>query len=235
MANKKVLLGLTTTQRSSWKKKAEEIKKYNIKEISLFLTGIEKKERQELYELLKEIRGLDIFHVHLRGDMERDELDYLAGKYSVKAFNIHPEKNKYSHPYYIEKYADIVYVENVETAPTETELKKYGGLCIDFSHWEDYTLQKNEKYAKEMEKLLLKYKIGCCHVSGVTEKPHVNEDKTIQGIDEYSTHLIKNLSEVDYIKKYKNYLPDIISIELENSFKEQLGVKKYLENLVSRI
>lgn len=37
---------------------------------------------------------------------------------------------------------------------------------------------------------------------------------------------------MDYVKKYKKYLSDIISIELENSFKEQLKVKQYLEKIL---
>jgi len=233
MEYRKILPGLTTTFRSDWREKVEEIKRYNIKEVSLFLTSIEKKERLELYELLKKINNLNIYHVHLRGDMDIDEIDYLKGKYDIKAFNIHAENSKYPHPVYIKKYADIVFVENVENAPTEKELNKYAGLCIDFSHLEDFTMQKNEKYIRDMEKLLPKYKIGCCHISGVTEKPHSNEEKNFQGIDEYSSHFLKKLSEVDYIKKYIKYLPKYVSIELENSFKEQIEVKKYLKKIIN--
>lgn len=233
MANKKILLGLTTTRRSDWREKINEIIKYNIKEVSLFLTSIEKEERQELYGLLEKIKDLDVFHVHLRGDMNMDELDYLFEKYNIKAFNIHPEKSKYPHPIYIEKYKDIVYVENVEEAPSEKELYKYAGICIDFSHLEDFRLRKNNSYVEQMEKLLQKYKIGCCHISGIAVAPHDNEDKTMQGVKEYSTHYIKDISEVEYIKRYKKYLPKYISIELENSFKDQLKVKEYLEKLIN--
>jgi hypothetical protein len=35
------------------------------------------------------------------------------------------------------------------------------------------------------------------------------------------------------LKKYVEYLPDILGIELENSFKEQLEIKKYLEKIVN--
>ena len=48
----------------------------------------------------------------------------------------------------------------------------------------------------------------------------------------YSSHLLKDYHELDYIKKYKKFLPDLISIELENSFKELLEIKKYLEKII---
>lgn len=233
MGNKNILLGLTTTRRSDWRGKVNEIIKYGIKEISLFPTALPKKEREELYSLLKRIPALKIPHAHLRGDMSINEIDYLAKNFQTKLFNIHPKKSKYSHPEYIKKYADMVYIENVDIVPEEEELMQYAGLCLDFSHWEDYKLQKNEDYINKLERLLPLYKIGCCHISGIVEKPHSNEDRSNQGTKVYSTHLMKNLKEVDYIKKYKKYLHEYISIELENDFIEQLKVKKYLEKLIN--
>ena len=41
-----------------------------------------------------------------------------------------------------------------------------------------------------------------------------------------------DLSELDYVKKYVKYLSPICAIELENSFKQQLEAKKYIENII---
>ena len=48
----------------------------------------------------------------------------------------------------------------------------------------------------------------------------------------YDSHNLADLTELDYVKKYKNYLADIISIELENPLARQLEVKKYLEKIL---
>lgn len=230
MANKKILLGLTTTSQSDWREKVDEMKKYGIKEISLFPTVLSKKEREELYSLFKKITDLKIPHVHLRGDFDIAEMDYLVKNFETKLFNIHSENSKYPHPVYIKKYARMVYVENTTAVPSKDELEKYAGLCPDFSHWEDYDRRNKKEYSESLESLALIYKIGCCHVSGVSDIPHKDEDAQT---NIYSYHFIKDLKEMDYVKKYKKYLPEYISIELENSFEEQLKVRDYLNKMIN--
>ena len=102
------------------------------------------------------------------------------------------------------------------------------GLCLDFSHYYDYwSKQKREDY-KKLSKLIDNYKIGCCHISAVTEKK-IYADYGGQDKWHYNRHTFSDLSEFDYLLELKQYLPDIISLELENSLKEQLEVKKYIE------
>jgi len=48
----------------------------------------------------------------------------------------------------------------------------------------------------------------------------------------YDSHWLDDLNELDYVIKYKNYLADIISIELENPLRRQLEVKNYLEKIL---
>jgi len=48
---KKILVTLTTTN-SSWREKIEEIKNLELKEIALFLTGLNRQEREECYRTL---------------------------------------------------------------------------------------------------------------------------------------------------------------------------------------
>ncbi|HAV11803.1 MAG TPA: hypothetical protein DCX32_04675 [Candidatus Moranbacteria bacterium] len=48
-------------------------------------------------------------------------------------------------------------------------------------------------------------------------------------------HYLKKNKEIDYLKKYRNYLPEYISLELENGFERQLEVKKYLEEKILNI
>lgn len=234
MAYKRILLGLTTTRRSDWREKTGEIIKYGIKEIALFPTVLPKKERRDLYDLLEKIPGLKIPHVHLRGDFDTIEMDYLVKNFETKLFNIHSANSQYPHPEYIEKYADRVYIENTNAVPEEAELEKYAGLCPDFSHWEDYVRRGGIEYTDKLEKLSNIYKIGCCHISGVSDVAHNDEDASInRGVKIYSAHFLENLKDMNYVEKYKKYLPEYISIELENSFEEQLKVKNYLDKMIN--
>jgi len=41
-----------------------------------------------------------------------------------------------------------------------------------------------------------------------------------------------SIDELDYVEKYREYLPYYISIELENSFEDQLKAKAHLERIL---
>lgn len=238
MGSKKILVSLTTLSNiseknlnSGWKSKIEEIRENKLKETALFLTGLgSEDERKELYNALENTSVRSIPHVHLRTDIKLRELDYLFQKYNVKAFNLHsivdwPLKYDYG------KYASMIFLENGWSIPNEDELKKFGGLCVDFAHWEAKRLEKDQEYCSEMDKIIEKHKIGCAHISAIKNEPTpmvVNRN-----ILEFDSHELANLKELDYIKKYKKYLPDVISIELENSIEEQLEAKKYLEKIIN--
>jgi hypothetical protein len=231
MKDKKILLGLTTTSRSNWREKIKEIKFYNIQEIALFPTVLSPEERKKLYRLLEKSPIERISHVHLRNDMELWELDYFVEKYQTQVFNIHPEK---SHPPFFDysKYASRIYIENVKEIPTIEELKKCGGLCLDLTHWEKFSQLKGKEYNEKILKLIGRFQIGCCHISAIRNiSCKIPFFKKL--VLKNHTHFLKKLSDLDYIQKYFDYLPEIISIELENSFREQLKVKEYLEKIIN--
>lgn len=234
MLKHKILLGLTTTPGSDWKEKVKECEKFSIQEIALFPTSLDFEKRKELYALLENSPVKSIPHVHLRTDMEIEELDYLANKFGTQIFNIHPRKNIHSFAVDFGKYAPLIYIENVGEVPEAEELDEFGGLCVDFSHWQDEILKNNSKYVSEMEGAVKKYRIGCSHISGVVSTlGNIRDTKFSEVIYEtYGRHTVKDLNEINYIKNFIKYLPDIISIELENSFEEQLKVKEYLEKII---
>lgn len=231
----KILLGLTTCLNSEWKNKIKEIDKFGIKELALFPTMLKIDQRKELYNLLEKTNLKEIPHVHLRDDMEEWEVEFLIGKYKANLFNIHPSESGYN--YVIKsKYKNKIFVEN-QAKLNETffnVLNNCGGLCIDFSHWEDKgEIQKNEGYEK-MEELIKKYKIGCCHISAISENILEEYNYEINKIIFcHDLHIMNDLNQLNYIKKYLKYLPEYVSIELENSFEEQLEVKEYLEKIIN--
>ena len=226
METKTILLGLTTTSGSDWRAKIREIDRLKIGQIALFPTCLESGEREELYRRLQETKLASIPHVHLRGeDMMPAELDFLMNRYGTRVFNIHsPAEFPVNFDY--SRFTDRIYIENTGFVPTRRELKKFAGLCVDFTHWESGLMIKNRKY-RDFRSLVERYPVGCCHVSAFSG--------TLIDYDEgpsYDDHCLRDFSALEYIRKYVRYFPDIVSIELENPLDEQLEVKRYLENLV---
>lgn len=91
MNKKEILLGLTTTPKSNWIRKIDQIDEYKIKKIALFPTFLKIEDRKELYDLLEKTCLEEIPHVHLRDDMEEWELEMYIQKYNTQVFNIHGE------------------------------------------------------------------------------------------------------------------------------------------------
>lgn len=233
---KKILLGLTTTSGSGWKEKVKEIDKFDIKEIALFPTVLKFEERQELYKLLENTGLEKIPHVHLRDDMKVKELDYFAKRFKTEVFNIHPTKKCIDLLDRSGAYRNEIFVENMHvTIPEFNEaLEKCAGACLDVSHWEDALRLRDVEAVEEYRKAFENNRIGCCHISAIGEESHWSIDYTgKKEVRVYDKHFLDNLAELDYVKKYLKYLPNIISIELENPFEEQLKAKEYLEKIIN--
>ncbi len=233
--NRKILLGLTTITPGLWKKKIKEIDALGIEEIALFLTGLNISARKELYGMLEKTKLRNIPHVHLRDDMENWELDYLESKFNAAVFNMHGKNS--AHPFDLLKlknYLPKIYIENQEYIPDREELKKTAGICVDFSHWQDGIMFKKKNYDSKMRKAIKNFPVGCSHVSAVGKKVIESRDVVFNEIVyyDYSKHFFDDLSEFDYMKNFLDFLPDLISLELENSLAEQLKAKKYLEKII---
>lgn len=214
---------ITTTKGADWREMVKEIDKTGLKEIVLFPTCLEKEKRKELYNLLEKTNIKSIPLVHLRTDMELEELDYLAEKYHTRLFNIHTPRR---HPLVTDfsKYKKQIYVENGRPLFTEKELNSFAGICLDFSHLEN-DRRLNEKVFQGTIKMFKKYPIGWAHISAVAEAPHMDVD----GYLTYHEHRLRDFSELDYLKNYPlNYFPEFIAMELENSLKEQLKAIDYI-------
>lgn len=233
---KKILLGLTTTPGSDWHDKIREIDELKIKELALFPTFLKIEERKELYKLLETTELKTIPHVHLRDDMEAWELDYFVSKYKTQVFNTHSNEKAISN-FRNSKYAEIIFIENHYGVDEDfkTALAYFAGVCLDVSHWEDYGIIQELEAYKQFDDVLKSNKIGCCHISAIRNhstiiKDYFSGDK----MKDFSWHEFRDLSEFDYLKKHLKYLPDLISIELENSFKEQILARDYITNLIKQ-
>ena len=222
-----IVLGLTTTPASDWRGKVEEMKKFGIKRIALFPTFLKIEKRKELYNLLEEIEGLVIPHVHLRAqDMQEWEMEWFE-KHGAVAYNVHMGKHSNDT---LEKYKDKIFIENhISKTIPQDQLEKSAGICLDFQHW--HRAKKiNPDVAKKTEKYAKKYAVGCCHISALPNGKPWNIIRRM--LKRVGGHYMMSLDEMDYVKQYAEYFPKYMSIELENSFEQQLGVNAYLEKIL---
>lgn len=223
-----ILLGLTTTD-LRWREKIAETRKFDLKELALFPTFIGPDERKEFVAELKDSPVVSVPHVHIRDDFDAAEIQYFYDHYGTRRFNIHATqafKKALG-----EKFGDfksMIYVENQEKiSPMFFEIADLcGGLCLDFSHWEDFgVLQKDESYLG-FNKVAERYEIGCSHASAVGKEMTYNR---FVHLEYYNKHEAEDKTELEYLTKYKRYLPEFISLELENSLEEQLEIKEWVE------
>lgn len=200
----------------------------NIKEVALFPTCLNEEERKTLYSLILQSTIKHIPFVHLKDDMKLSELDYLIKKYNTQVFNTHSAKD-YPIPAEWGKYKNIICIENTPyTFFDEEEIKKWGGLCVDFSHLEDNQMLDQEKYDSDI-KIIEKYPIRCNHISAIKQKFSVDE----QGRMRYTEHTLNDRSELDYLKKYPlSYFTDFCAIELDNKITDQLAAIDYINTLL---
>lgn len=220
-----ILLGLTTTPGSDWRNKVEEMKKFGIKKIALFPTFLNVEKRKELYALLETIEDLEIPHVHLRDDMTDWEMELFENKYKTQLYNVHIGHVEI--PIY-QKYMSKIYVENHFCELPIPMIEHCSGICLDAAHLESSRIRRRPEYEQIMV-VLKKYPVGCCHVSSFNGN-FLNPKNYYVGFDR---HYMEKLEWLEYIEKYSQFLPYYVSLELENSFEQQLQAKKYLENILN--
>lgn len=216
---------------NSWQEKIKEIDELGLEKVAIFPTCLNKEQRQEMYSLLEETGLKEIPFVHLRSDMSVEELDYLVKKFKTKVFNIHSEK-QYPLAHNLEKYRKQLFIENT-ILWNEQEIKKFAGVCLDFSHLHDDELLCPEKYQINFG-LLGKYKIGCNHIAAISKVSLTETEDGKANLLHYSKHLFQDLSEFDYLKNYpKEFFSQFCAIEIENSLAEQLKAIDYITNILS--
>lgn len=227
MGKKKIFPTIVTTD-GKHLEKLEEVNKLGLVEVCVFLTGLGSQKRKDFYKELKKSSIRKIPLVHLRTDVELEELDYFVNNFQTEAFNSH-SFHHYPLIYDWSKYKEKIFLENRLFCFYKEEVEKFGGICIDFTHIEDDRLTRPDFYQKEIE-FIEKYYCGCAHISEIKKEAIWEEEKNKVT---YHNHMFKELSEFDYLKKYpKKYFSQIMALELENSIKEQLKAKVYIEKIL---
>jgi hypothetical protein len=227
----KFLLNITTTKGSNWRDKIREAKEMEVEEIAVFPTVLDKEERKKLYDLLSTTKIKRIPLVHLRDDMDVKELDFFVKKYDTRVFNTHSERQFPIDKNWILNYKEFICIENNYDYPLDgEEVKKYGGICLDFAHLENIRILKPERYEKEVE-VLNSYPIKCNHISAIKKEFSFVDSKT--RTLQYDSHHLDSLSELDYLRNYPvRYFSDFCAIELDNSLQEQAAAIEYISKFM---
>lgn len=228
-----ILPGLTSTRKDRIPAFIQDLRRSDERRIALFPTCLTKPEREELYRALEAIPGLRIPHVHLRADCGPDEIAHLASAFGTEAFNIHPRKSSHPMEDLPPAFAGRIFVENVDIPIEDGEIEAgaagtaLGGICPDFSHLENARLHGRDAYVELTLSQLSRFRVGCCHLSAIREGvPNMWNG-------EWDHHAFASLSDFDYLSRYRGFMPSRwASLELENSFSEQLEARAYLERLL---
>lgn len=223
-----------TTIKSIWPDKIREIDVLGLEEVAIFPTTLNIADRQKLYVLLENSSVKRIPHVHLRHDCEAWELDYLIKRFDTKVFNLHPciecleflEKNP--------KFRKVIYVENLADIDDMfmAVLEKCAGLCLDLAHWENHGYFFQRPSYQKFSAVVKNHEIGINHISAFgPSDDYFDDPATGERIRMYDQHMMSDIEQFTYVKKFLPYLADYASIEIENSLSEQIKVKEYLNKI----
>jgi len=220
--SKIITVGITGYKDRHWQDKLKEIEKLKISRASLFLERFTKRQRDKIYQALLKSKIKEIPLVHIRNDMTRDELIFLAEKYHQPYFTIHESSFKYLDKwrgFHKNLYLEMDY-DNYVSAKVKVE--KVGGFCVDLAHFK----AGEEKFSKDFEYVIemknKKQYFKCNHISGYSFAGN------------HDIHAPKNLKDFDYLETLPKFLfGDVMAIEVDNSIAEQLKFKKYLVKILN--
>ncbi len=226
----KLLLTITTTKGSNWKEKIREVNDLKIEEVAVFPTVLDKAERKVLYDILANSSIKRVPLVHLRNDMDVKELDLFVQKYDTQIFCTHSER-EYPANKEILKYRELICIENTPKAPyNEDEIKKYGGICLDFSHLENDRILNPELYDRQVE-ILNKFPVKCNHISAIKKEFTFIDGKSREL--RYDSHHLNDLAELDYLRNYPlRYFSNFCAIELDNKLSEQMEAMDHINKFM---
>lgn len=224
-----ILPGLTTTAGADWRSMIAEIAPLGLHEAAFFPTCLRRAERREAYTLLEQTPLRALPHVHLRDTMTPDEVEYLARRWHTEVFNLHATPAALVLIAACPQYRRRIFLENVRTlTPLFHEgLGSCGGVCLDYSHWEDFGRIRGEQTYEGFESVVQEATVGCCHVSALVREGWWHPGRNDHW--RYNRHRFEQLREFDYLEEYRQYFPRYLSLELENPLREQLAVKAHLE------
>lgn len=220
--SKRIFVGLTGGENKDWQVKLEEINRFRIKEVAVFLERFDKKERDNFYKFLSKSCVRKVPLVHLRDDTDAKDIKFFIEDYKTRYFNIHEDHFNILDNwkgYWKNIYLEMNYDNEVAK---DVKVRKIGGFCIDLSHMKCAIARGGEEaYYAYLHKN--KVKFSCNHLNGYS--PRKNCD----------LHTIRSLKDFDYLTTLPKFIfGKIIVLEVENNIEEQLKFKEYLVKMLNR-
>jgi hypothetical protein len=218
--SEKILLSITGKENLDWQSKLEEINQLKIEKVAVFLSQFKKKERENLFRFLLKSSIKEIPFVHLREDIEREEIEFFINNFKTRYFNIHED-----HFQYLDKWQgfwDKLYLEmdfNSEIAK-DVKVRRIGGFCIDLAHFKSAIARGTEEaYYIFLRKNKIEF--ACNHLSGYSEE--LMSD----------IHKIEDIKSFDYLITLPKYVfGKVMALEAENSIKEQIIFREYISKIL---
>lgn len=219
---KKILFGITGYTCKDVISKIHELNKLKIKKAALFVSCISKKsEREQIYEELLKSTIKYIPLVHIRNDMDKDELIFLKKKFRTRCFNFHETGFNYLekwHGFYKNLYLEM---NKDDSLSKKVQVEKIGGFCIDLSHLMSARRKSTKEYDYVSQRRNKKLFV-CNHISGYCP------------VKITDLHEVDNLQSFDYLTDLPEYLfGKYIAIEVMNPIEYQVQIKKYISKILS--
>ncbi len=218
---KLITVSITGNKDIHWQSKLAEIEKFKIDRASLFLEQFSTKiQRKKIYKAILESRIKEIPLIHIRNEMDKDELSFLLKKFKNPYLTIHESGFKYFKKWgglHRNLYLEMNYDNKISG---NVDVKKIGGFCVDLAHFKT----SEERWTKEFlyESSKNKRYFRCNHLSGFSFK------------DNRDVHLPKSKKDFNYLKTLPKFIfGDVIAIEIYNSIAEQLEFKKHIIKLLT--
>ncbi|HQB84986.1 MAG TPA: hypothetical protein PLZ69_00930 [Candidatus Pacearchaeota archaeon] len=219
-----ILVSITGKDENACIEKINELNNLGIKEIGLFLTLLDKRQRKDVYSNLLQSKIKNIPLVHIRHDMTKDELILLKENFKTKYFTIH-EINFLRNDVlkWIDFYENLTLEMNFDNfVSKKVKVEEIRGFCVDLAHFKVGMEMLNKDFDYVYNKKDVPKYFVCNHLNGWN--PETNRDM----------HTVNSLEYFDYLKTMPVFLfGKCIAIELFNPIKEQLEFKKYLVSLLS--
>lgn len=212
---------MTGNKEKQWRDKLEEIRQMKINIFGLFLERFEREQRNNIYQALEKLEIKEIPLVHIRDDMDKEELDLLFNKYKTRYFTIHEE-----HFNIIDKWQDFekyLFLEmNTDNFIADNvRVEKIGGFCVDLAHYQKQKDRQTIDYNYIFERRHKQNLFKCNHLSGYSFK------------DMEDLHYANSKKDFDYLKNLPDFVfGEVMAIEIDNSIKEQLKLGEYIVRLL---
>jgi hypothetical protein len=224
---RRIVPSVTThgTTGHSWEEKIEEVEALGLREIGLFVTGLNDSDRTRCYRLLEEVQSrhsFSVLFVHAVSSMNDEEYRYLRTQFRTEWFNLHP---MWDFPLLHELSEEVrswILIENssIVRPLQRDDMDGFAGICFDLSHLEDSRRGLPQSYP-ELVTLAHHLPVHANHISAVP----THADRYIDGVPHYSRHHVAGLHEMEYLAGLPaSTIAPLCALELEDPLAVQLDI-----------